>query len=356
MNEVMAYPNHVSKGKSTLQVSTFRFLNIAAFVCLLTILYFSLGREFSGFDDPSFQSHLANFKTVFISIILEAMPFILLGVFVSAILQVFVSDEWIRRFIPKRPLPGVIIASLLGILFPICECGMIPIVRRLIQKGMPVYIAVVFILAGPIINPVVYASTFMAFRSRPDMAYSRMGLAFIVAVAIGLILYRTVKQLPLRPSVAAPDHSHEHHHHHDHQHHKQNRILSIFTHASDEFFEMGKYLIIGCMIAAGIQTFVDRESLLALGQGGWGSHLFMMGFSYVLSLCSTSDAFVASSFANSFTYGSLLTFLVYGAMLDFKTTLMLLSVFKTKFVVRLILMITVIVLLGSLAFEYLVLS
>jgi uncharacterized membrane protein YraQ (UPF0718 family) len=79
--------------------------------------------------------------------------------------------------------------------------------------------------------------------------------------------------------------------------------------------------------------------------------VFMMGFAYILSLCSTSDAFVASSFVNTFTTGSLLTFLVFGPMLDFKGTLMLLSVFKTKFVLLLMALIVVTVLSGSLIFE-----
>lgn len=95
------------------------------------------------------------FKTILISILLEAIPFIVVGVLLSSLLQTFVSEQTIRRFIPKNPILGILFACLLGILFPMCECGMIPVVRRLILKGMPVYIAVVFIITGPIINPIV---------------------------------------------------------------------------------------------------------------------------------------------------------------------------------------------------------
>lgn len=341
----------------------------------------------------------ANFKTIFISIILEAIPFVLLGVLFSALLQVFVSEQTIRRWTPRNPVLGVVFACTLGLIFPLCECGMIPIVRRLMRKGMPVYIAVTFILAGPVLNPVVYASTYMAFRSRPEMAYSRMGLAFIVAAAIGLYIYAFVKRNPLRTEQGIPslhshsdhrngsdterqpdlilnhhhghghghthahDHDHEHHHH-DHHHHdhgnaaaprKTNRLLSTFSHASDEFFEMGKYLIFGAMLTGIIQAVVARESLVAVGQGDWSSHLFMMGFAYVLSLCSTSDAFVASSFATTFTSGSLLTFLVFGPMIDLKNTLMLMSVFRIRFILMLTALVAIVVLIGARAIELLVL-
>jgi uncharacterized membrane protein YraQ (UPF0718 family) len=302
------------------------------------------------------SSNMQSFKTMFISIILEAFPFILLGVLISSLLQMFVSEKTITRIIPKNPFLAVLFACLIGIIFPICECGMIPIVRRLIKKGMPVYVAVVFILTGPIINPIVYAATFMAFRSRPEIAYSRMGLAFIVATVIGLVIYRYVKFNPVRASLEIiHDHSHEHAadqaHDHSHDHKNGNKLFTFLGHASDEFFEMGKYLMFGSLITAVIQTFVARESLVSIGHDGLGSHLFMMGFAYILSLCSTSDAFVASSFVNTFTTGSLLTFLVFGPMLDFKGTLMLLSVFKTKFVLLLTGLIVVTVLVGSLIFE-----
>jgi uncharacterized membrane protein YraQ (UPF0718 family) len=326
------------------------------FICALVFIFLMLTNQ--PLPDMTWisGSNMQSFKTMFISIILEAFPFILLGVLISSLLQMFVSEQTITRIIPKNPFLAILFACLIGIIFPICECGMIPIVRRLIKKGMPVYVAVVFILTGPIINPIVYAATFMAFRSRPEIAYSRMGLAFIVATVIGLVIYRYVKFNPVRASLEMiHDHNHEHSadqaHDHSHEHKNGNKLFTLLGHASDEFFEMGKYLMFGSLITAVIQTFVARESLVSIGHDGLGSHVFMMGFAYILSLCSTSDAFVASSFVNTFTTGSLLTFLVFGPMLDFKGTLMLLSVFKTKFVLLLTGLIVITVLLGSLMFE-----
>lgn len=312
--------------------------------------------------------HLQSFKTIFISLILEALPFILLGVLLSSLLQTFVPESIIRRFTPRNPVLGILFACLLGILFPMCECGMIPIVRRLILKGMPVYIAIVFIIAGPILNPIVFAATLMAFRNQPSIAYSRMGLAFLVVIITGLILYRFVKKNPLRfspnptpenPVHKVQDHHHQalHHHDHNHQHHhnsNSSKATTFFVHSSSEFFEMGKFLVFGALLTALIQVFMQRESLVAIGQGPLSSHLFMMGLAYILSICSTSDAFVASSFQTSFTSGSLLTFLVFGPMLDFKSTLMLLSVFKIRFVLLLACLISVTVLLSSLLWEYII--
>lgn len=342
----------------------------------------------------------ADFKTIFISILLEAIPFVLLGVLFSALLQVFVSEQTIRRWTPRHPLLGVLFACSLGILFPLCECGMIPIVRRLMRKGMPVYIAVTFILAGPVLNPVVYASTYMAFRSRPEMAYSRMGLAFLVAATLGLLVYVFVKRNPLRPEPNQPYERPDgpsfvpdepdagrgtglwtagRHAGSDAGRRyvgrsagneaelpesrsstrgrggpragRANRLLTTLGHASDEFFEMGKYLIFGAMLTGIVQAVVTRESLVAIGQGEASSHLFMMGFAYILSLCSTSDAFVAASFATTFTAGSLLTFLVFGPMIDLKNTLMLLSVFRVRFVLPLTAALAIAVLIGSRLFE-----
>lgn len=283
------------------------------------------------------------FRTSFLGILLEALPFVLVGAILSSLLHLYVSEEKLGKWIPKNPVIGILFACLLGLIFPVCECGMIPLVRRLIQKGMPLYIAIVFILSGPILNPVVYAATCMAFRLYPEMVYARMGLAFFVSASIGSMIYLTWRSNPLKLSLSRADNTSAH----TAEHRNGGRWNSIFVHAADEVFEMGKYLIIGCLLTAGIQSFVARESLTAIGAGSVSSYVFMMSFAFVLSLCSTSDAFVASTFLHSFSGGSLLAFLVLGPMLDFKNMLMLLSVFKTKFVFYLAFLICALVFIGS---------
>lgn len=325
--------------------------------------------------------------TAFLDIFLDALPFMLMGVILSTVVENFIPEGYIRRMTPKHPIGGILFACVLGIMFPLCECGMIPFVRRLMRKGMPVYIAVIFILVGPILNPIVFASTFMAFRGEPEMAYSRMGLTFGVALVVGLLLTRFLKSNPLRHATQAHDHrhhedNHDHHHHnhhshdhashshshghsHDHSHnhshdhhghhhhaHGEGRMATMLSHGTSELFEMSKYLMLGAFLTALIQTFVAQDSLSAIGQGTLVSHVFMMGFAYLLSLCSTTDAFVAASFARTFSPGSLLAFLVFGPMIDVKSTLMMLSIFKARFVLTLSIVVAVTVLTGSLLFMH----
>ncbi|NIK78426.1 hypothetical protein FHS15_003564 [Paenibacillus castaneae] len=311
------------------------------------------------------SANLQTFKIIFISVILEAFPFILLGVLFSALLQVFVTDELIRKFTPKNPIAGVLFGALLGIIFPLCECGMIPVVRRLIRKGMPAYIGIVYLLAGPIVNPIVYTSTFTAFRGTPEMAYSRMGLAFVISVVVGFLLYKFMRKSPLKATPALHvihhnhNHKHSHSHSHDHDHSKngsgfRGKGASILSHSSDEFFEMGKYLIFGAFLTAIIQTVVDRSTLTAFAEQPFFAYLFMMAFAFILSICSTSDAFIASSFNGVFDFGPLLAFLVFGAMIDFKNLLMLLSTFRVKFVIILTLLVAVLTLVGAWVTEVLI--
>ncbi|WP_059049514.1 permease [Paenibacillus senegalimassiliensis] len=294
---------------------------------------------------------LLTFKTIFISIFLEALPFILLGVLSSSLVQLFVSEKLISRLVPRNPVLGILFACFFGVLFPICECGMVPVIRRLIAKGMPVYIAVVFILSGPILNPVVFFATYTAFRSRPEVLYSRMGLAFLAALIIGLIMYRFIRYQPLRWNL---DSLYQEDENRSVQHQGwTGKTTSLFMHMSNEFFEMSKYLTLGALITALIHTFVNTGQLMAYGNGPLSSHLMMGAFAYILSICSTSDAFVASSFTGTFATGSLITFLVLGPMLDFKGTLMLLSVFKTKFVMTLGAIILIVVLTLSIGWDQL---
>ncbi|UKS24093.1 permease [Paenibacillus sp. HWE-109] len=305
------------------------------------------------------MSFLSDFRTMVIGILLESFPFILLGVIISALLQTFISDQALQRWIPKKTIPGILFGCLLGIIFPLCECGIIPVVHRLIRKGMPPYIGIVFMMAGPVINPVVFTSTFVAFRAQPQMAVSRMVLAFAAAALIGVWAARGVRDSALRNPVnnglepvasgkksvkrplsnKAPKAS------------WTKKWHETLEHAAIEMFDVGKFLVLGATVTALLQTAVSRQWLLSLSDGDWTPHLFMMGLAYVLSICSTADAFVGATFIPDFSLGSVLAFLVFGAMLDIKSTLMLLKVFRLKTVLTVMLISAVVVLLGSVAFD-----
>ena len=186
--------------------SNSHFLIFISFV-LIIILYLA---STNSLEPSSSHPKLNVFKMMFISIIIEAIPFILIGVLISAILQVFVTEKMIKRVIPKNPFLGILMASVLGIIFPICECGIVPAIHKLVKKGMPLYVATTFILVGPILNPIVFLSTLTAFRGQPIVAYARMGLAFAVALIIGLIVYKFVKSNQLREE-ATPNQTDHHH-------------------------------------------------------------------------------------------------------------------------------------------------
>lgn len=286
--------------------------------------------------------YLNSFSAVFISIILEAIPFILLGSFISAMIQVFVSDVTIKRLIPKNKVVAIFIASLLGLFIPICECGIIPVVRRLIKKGVPSYVAITFMLSCPIINPVVILSTYNAFYDMKYMVAFRVGFGVLISVSIGLLLWY------LEGNGNVLKNSEEHHHSsccHIHQH--SSRLYEILDHTNHEFLDIGKFLIFGAFISAVMQTSNVRLVVSNYSTDSLLSVIAMGIFAYVISLCSEADAFIARTFIPQFTVGSIVTFLILGPMIDIKNTLILFSSFKRRFAVELILLIFLICILAG---------
>ncbi|KFM90265.1 permease [Bacillus paralicheniformis] len=282
-------------------------------------------------------------NSIFISILIEAIPFVLIGVFISGLIQMFVTEEMMAKIIPQNRFLAVLSGTFAGVLFPACECGIVPIARRLLLKGVPLHAAVAFMLTAPIINPIVLFSTFIAFGNKWDVVFYRGGLAIAVSLIAGLIISYQFKGNQLIENGTRG----HHHHAHVNQSFLQ-KLGGTLRHAVDEFFSVGKYLIIGAFVAAAMQTYIKTSTLLAIGQNDVSSSLVMMGLSFVLSLCSEVDAFIASSFSSTFSLGSLIAFLVFGAMVDIKNLLMMLGIFKKRFVFVLIAYIAVIVLAGSL--------
>ncbi len=285
---------------------------------------------------------LQSFATVFLGIFVEAMPFLLAGVLMSSVIALFITEEQINRYAPRNPVVAAVSGSLLGLVFPVCECGSIPAARRLITKGVTLPTGIAFVLAAPVINPIVIVSTYVAFGSWEMVAW-RVGLTLLIATLIGLIVGMAVAPqrvlatgLLEREQCNLPhDHDHDHHHHHDHDHHHHHHtsaddstLRRVLSHANVEFFEMARFLIAGALLAATLQTVFPQQALLALGSGPVLSVMVMIALAVVLSVCSTVDSFIALSFVNTFTPGSMLAFLVFGPMIDIKSTLMLTSTFK----------------------------
>ncbi|GHI00832.1 permease [Neobacillus kokaensis] len=271
---------------------------------------------------------LLNLNTIFLSILIEALPFVLIGVLIAGVIQVFVTEEHIRRWIPNNKYLAIIMSCVIGALFPACECGIVPIIRRLVGKGVPIYAAIGFMLTGPLINPIVIASTYMAFGNDVKIAGLRMGLGFIIAMIVAFVVSLIFKGKQLKASVpSAQSHSHPI------KEPFSTRFWNTLIHSIDEFFDMGKYLIIGAFLAAFVQTYLPAKTLLEAGSGTVSSIAIMMGMAYVLSLCSEADAFIGASFSSFFPTSAILSFLILGPMMDLKNTLMMLSVFRGRFVI-----------------------
>jgi hypothetical protein len=282
---------------------------------------------------------LQGFVTVFLGIFIEALPFLMAGVLVSSAIHLFVSAERVRQLTPRNPVLAALAGSLLGLAFPVCECGSIPATRRLLTKGAALPAGIAFALAAPVINPVVLISTFVAFGSWQMVAW-RAGLTVLIAVAVAVLVGLAPRRdLVLAPGVDGADHDHDHAHcdHEGHEHVEVADDEGVFAmarrvlgHANGEFFEMTRYLIMGALLAATLQTLVPQSALLALGDGPLLSVIVLAMLAVVLSICSTVDSFIALSFASSFTPGAVLAFLVFGPMIDIKSTLMLTTTFTRR--------------------------
>lgn len=268
--------------------------------------------------------------TVFLGIVVEALPFLLLGVLVSAAIQAFVPESAVRRILPRGRLAGTLAGALLGIALPVCECGVVPVARRLLDKGAPVPTAMAFLLAGSVVNPIVLVSTWIAFGDW-RMAVARVLVVLTIACGVALLFsFHPAPRTLVVPSApdagcCSPGDA--------------RRVGTLLVRAGDELFEMGKYLVFGAFAAAALRTLVPGATLTELGQGSVVSVALMMGLAALLSICSVVDAFVALSFVGTFSSGALLAFLVFGPMVDIKSALMFLTIFRPRTMLLMVLLV-----------------
>lgn len=294
------------------------------------------------------QPRLQLFATIFLGIFIEALPFLLLGVLASAAIQLLVSPAWLRRLSPRSAPLAALTGATLGLFcLPVCECGTVPATRRLLAKGAPLPLGIAFLLAAPAVNPVVIASTWIAFNGHPLIVFGRLGLTILIATIVAIVLGNH----PHPEEVIAPL---AHLDPHDHGDAGRGRVARLCLHAGDEFFEMGRYLVAGAAAAALFQTIVPREALLSLGQGPVVSVLVLMALATILSICSTVDAFVALAFANHFLPGALLAFLVFGPMIDLKSVLLFTTTFRRRTVLILVVLVAQLAILAGVAINLVV--
>lgn len=311
--------------------------------------------------------------TLFLSLLVEAVPFLIIGVVFSSLLLFFVDERWLVGALPKNAFLGALVGSSLGVFFPVCECGNVPVARRLLVQGAPTAVSVGFLLAAPTVNPVVFWATWVAFRGQPEMVFLRVTSTLLIATAVGWVfsvqsdigpflqtrvarsrfqdrtpsqqtskspvlgtqsallqggtfiqgLGNEVLQLDTPAAqrlVANPTVTQS----------PKSKLQLVIENVVRELRELGAVLVFGSAIAAAVQVSIPREIILGLGQGLVSSILAMMLLAAVVSICSTVDSFFALSFASTFTSGSLLAFLIFGPMIDLKNIGLLLTVFKGR--------------------------
>lgn len=306
-------------------------LMLALVVFGLLILKYTVGDEKMG-----------TFSLLFLSILFEAIPFILIGSFVSSLISVYVSPNLIEKFTPKNQFLGLLLMSISGLFIPLCECSIVPISKRLIEKKLPISMAIAFMLSVPVVNPVVIFSTYYAFASI-KMALTRALIGIVSGVIIGYLVGFFIKEdeetyIDNHENKDCCHHNHDDHIHccHDHEcdDKEDSNLIHILSHSLNEFISMGKYLILGAFISSTIQMLVPTKSLTVLGQNKFLSVLAMMTLAYILSICSEADAFIARGFMKSFSKASVLSFLTFGPMLDLKNTLMIFASFRKKHAVK----------------------
>jgi uncharacterized protein len=265
------------------------------------------------------------FVVVFVSIVLQSLPFILLGVFGSALVQRHLSERMVARWLPRRRVPLVLLASSLGMVAPVCDCGVIPLARRLVAKGVPGYAATAFIVAAPVVNPFVLLATAVAFQGNWSVVALRMGMTLSVAITVGLLAGRLLpaasgprpalvpiaggRGLPAAPPAAR---------------HAPMGHPGLVRQATAEFFDVIFFVVLGALFTAATQTLVPRGDLAALGAHPVGSVAALMPVATLLSICSEADAFVARAFAGSFTTGAVLAFMTIGQIVDLRNGFLLL--------------------------------
>jgi len=323
------------------------------------------------------MNQLNNGFTIFLSLLVEAMPFLLFGVLFSSVLLIFVDEGQLVAKMPKNPILGALAGSLIGFMFPVCECGNVPVARRLLMQRVPTAVTIGFLLAAPTINPIVIWATWVAFRDQPEIVVLRVVFSLLIAVIIGIVFGFQKDLNPLvQPAIARylkfnpPTEAENQGRNPGQAPNTVPRLLKsgtyilggkpgltqrldpnllqpaspaassgklfadklplVLDNVIQELRELGGVMILGSAIAASVQVFAPRELILSLGAGHISSIVVMLILAAVVSICSTVDSFFALSFASTFSSGSLLAFLVFGPMVDIKSVGLMLTVFHPK--------------------------
>ncbi|MEU4157291.1 permease [Actinoplanes sp. NPDC026670] len=295
---------------------TWRFGSVEALAILLVTLVALRNPLAALVSDPRLQT----WTTVFVSVMVQAVPFLIFGVALSAVIAVFVPRSFWARALPRHPAAAVPVAGLAGVVLPGCECGSVPIAGSLMRRGVTPAAALAFLLAAPAINPIVLTATAVAFPGNPEMVAARAGASLVVAVAMGWLWLRLGRsewiRLPRRSDLDG-----------------SSRARAFWASCRHDVMHAGGFLVLGAAAAATINVVVPESWMQTLAAEPVLSVLALAALAVLLSICSEADAFVAASLSQ-FSLTSRLVFLVVGPMVDLKLIAMQTGVFGRRFAAR----------------------
>jgi uncharacterized membrane protein YraQ (UPF0718 family) len=263
---------------------------------------------------------LQNWMTVFIAVVTQALPFLVLGVLLSAMIVVFVPATFFARALPSRPQLAVAVAGAAGVVLPGCECASVPVAGALVRRGVTPAAALAFLLSAPAINPVVLTATAVAFPRNPEMVFARFGASLLVACVMGWLWLRLGRadwlHLPDRPSYEG-----------------RGKGEAFWGSVRHDLMHAGGFLVVGAMAAATLKAVVPAVWLQTVAGIPVVSVLALAVLAVLLSICSEADAFVAASLTQ-FSLTARLAFLVVGPMIDLKLFAMQAGTFGRGFALR----------------------
>ncbi len=319
------------------------------FATLMVLALFLVATGFQAVNSGlEYAAVLSAFASRFFAILVAALPFLLLGCLASGLIEAFVEQDDIARMLPRHRLAATIVGAFLGLAFPVGECGVVPVARRLFTKGVPLSLGVAFLLAAPVVNPIVFASTYIAFGIGPIIGL-RFAITILVAIIVGLVAgtFATPSAAlrTLSPPSGTRDDASAERFSPDFRG-KLRRALQV---CGAEFLELGRWLFLGAALATLMQTLVPQASLLTLATGAFVTVIALQILAYIVSAGSTADSFLALAFVKSFSTGALVSYLNFGSMVDLKSTMMFAAVFRRRFLALLILLPFALNLLAGLA-------
>jgi uncharacterized protein len=271
----------------------------------------------------------------FLGIILGAMPFLVFGVIIATIIQMYSKPSWYSWILNQNTVLSHVLIAMFGLVIPVCECGNIPVIKKLLKKGFSFSHAITFLLAAPIVNPITIITTYSAFSNYPALVWFRILGGFAIAFTIGMIFskFKGTDEFLVHDIKKTHDHhSHTYHHNHEVKQPIITRVRDFASHYTLEFVETMKYLFFGAFLASVFQVVIPQTVLSSIGQNPVLSLFVLILFAFIISVCSNVDAFIGLSFIQNFSVNSILGFLVFGPMIDIKTIVMLKNIFTSKFI------------------------